>query len=167
MLTYERALEKLGRRNRRRIGHETWLEFGSNYHVDPSTGEHRPCELAGSGRCLLDGELPWQEQPSIDVRYHDTAVVTIHPDGCYTLRTGGWFSATTRKRIEEYAPVWIRGRLNRGGCLGRCPMTDPCDCRDPGGDWLVGVGKRWIEFREGMTVDSFGHDLDHFTPEVL
>lgn len=50
------------------------------------------------------------EQPSMAVRFHATDVVTFHPDGSITLATDGWFTKTTRERIEDYTPaeVWVR-----------------------------------------------------------
>lgn len=39
------------------------------------------------------------------IRYHATDVVTLHADGSYTLKTGGYYTQTTKRRIEEYAPV--------------------------------------------------------------
>ncbi len=41
------------------------------------------------------------------IRYHGTYVVLIHEDGTYTLNSGGWKTVTTKKRINEYAPVYI------------------------------------------------------------
>jgi hypothetical protein len=41
---------------------------------------------------------------------HNTAVVTIHADGTYTLRSGGWETVTTKDRINKYSParIWQR-----------------------------------------------------------
>jgi hypothetical protein len=44
----------------------------------------------------------------IAVQYHDTDVVTYHADGGVTLNSGGWRSQTTKERINEYAPVYLR-----------------------------------------------------------
>lgn len=37
------------------------------------------------------------------IRYHDTNVVTVAPDGTTTLNSGGWRSKTTKERIADYA----------------------------------------------------------------
>ena len=37
--------------------------------------------------------------------YHNTEVVTINPDGTFTLANGGYNTVTTIERIREYAPV--------------------------------------------------------------
>lgn len=39
----------------------------------------------------------------LHVRYHDTDVVMVHGDGRVTLRTGGWFTATTKVRMNQAA----------------------------------------------------------------
>jgi len=36
------------------------------------------------------------------VRYHATDVITHTPDGLLTLNTGGWFTRTTAKRMNQY-----------------------------------------------------------------
>jgi len=41
------------------------------------------------------------------VRYHSTDVVTIHPDGTYTLDLGGWNTLTTRKKMTEFSPARV------------------------------------------------------------
>lgn len=38
------------------------------------------------------------------VRLHATDVVILHPDGSYTLDSGGWRTVTTKDRINHYAP---------------------------------------------------------------
>jgi hypothetical protein len=41
------------------------------------------------------------------IRYHYTDVVTIHPDGTFTLSTGGWETTTTKQRINGYGPARV------------------------------------------------------------
>jgi hypothetical protein len=36
------------------------------------------------------------------VQYHRTVIVGIKEDGSYFINNGGWFSATTKKRINEF-----------------------------------------------------------------
>ena len=38
---------------------------------------------------------------TVAVRYHRTDVATLHPDGTVTLRTGGWRTVTTKRRINQ------------------------------------------------------------------
>jgi hypothetical protein len=65
-------------------------------------------------RRTLDGDIA--------VTYHWTDVVTYHPDGRITLRTGGWYSYTTKARINEYS----RARLysDRGAWFLMGPHWD-------------------------------------------
>ena len=48
----------------------------------------------------------------IAVRYHETDVVTYHADGRLVLDSGGWMTATTKVRLNDYAVgfgVWSTG----------------------------------------------------------
>lgn len=46
----------------------------------------------------------------IAVQLHATDVVTFHPDGSFTLSTGGWDTVTTRDRITTYSPARLHAR---------------------------------------------------------
>lgn len=48
-----------------------------------------------------------QEGDTFVIRYHNTDVVTIHEDSTYTLNSGGWYTSTTKDRINEYSPAHI------------------------------------------------------------
>ena len=50
----------------------------------------------------------------IAVRLHNTDVVTFHADGTATLSTGGWFTVTTKARINDYLPGGIALSSVRG-----------------------------------------------------
>ena len=41
------------------------------------------------------------------VRLHDTDIITYHPNGDIVLDSGGWRTATTKERINRFAPVWL------------------------------------------------------------
>ena len=41
------------------------------------------------------------------IRLHDTDILTFEPSGMVTIRTGGWDTDTTKRRINKYAPVNI------------------------------------------------------------
>jgi len=47
----------------------------------------------------------------IAVKYHATDVVTYFPDGRVRLNTGGWFTYTTKDRLNRFSParVWADG----------------------------------------------------------
>ncbi len=79
---------------------------------------------------------------SYAVRLHSTDVVTIHPDGTYTLDSGGWRTPTTKDRISRYSPVVV--------CQGRCV-------------WYVCKPRDWsnrVPFRDGMRAASDGSIVD-------
>lgn len=67
-------------KERRKVANNTWLERRS-HNGDP------------------DDEIA--------VRLHDTDVVTYRRDGAISLNTGGWFTVTTKARINEFTPFSI------------------------------------------------------------
>lgn len=73
----------------------------------------------------------------VSVRYHRTNIVTLHADGAYTLRSGGWETVTTKARINRYAPVRLYQEK------GEWRIADPLT----GGYW---------PFLSGMVVSSLG-----------
>ncbi len=71
----------------------------------------------------------------IAIKYHATDVVTLHPDGSATLQSGGYRTATTKERINEYSPA----RVHQAGGL-----------------WYMRDGSL---FYDGITVDPDGKPL--------
>jgi hypothetical protein len=47
---------------------------------------------------------------SVGIALHGTTVVRIHPDNSATLNTGGWYTSTTKDRINQYSPVRVYQR---------------------------------------------------------
>lgn len=68
---------------------------------------------------------------SVAVTLHSTPVVTIHEDGTYTLRCGGWQTVTTKDRINQYSPVRVYQRNY---------------------EWFVKINGKEYPFMEGMVV---------------
>lgn len=68
---------------------------------------------------------------SVAITLHSTDVVTIHEDGTYTLRTGGWQTVTTKDRINQYSPVRVYQRNY---------------------EWFVKLNGKEYPFMEGMVV---------------
>jgi len=70
------------------------------------------------------------DEGSIGIRLHDTDVVVWVSDHEVRLNADGWFTATTKDRIDRYSPFYIRqnGRwyvcLNRSGEGARYPFFD-------------------------------------------
>ncbi len=44
---------------------------------------------------------------SYGIKLHNTIVLTIRRDGTYTYNTGGWYTVTTKKRMNDYGPARI------------------------------------------------------------
>lgn len=44
---------------------------------------------------------------TVAVRLHDTDIVTYHADGRIVLKTGGWKTATTKARMNEFSPARV------------------------------------------------------------
>jgi len=65
-------------------------------------------EYLNKGRSKEYRPLEWKtslirlDNDDIAVKYHDTNVVTYHPDGSATLRSGGWMTKTTKQRMNDY-----------------------------------------------------------------
>lgn len=51
-------------------------------------------------------------QTCYEVWLHGTPVVTIHKDGTYVLKTGGWHTLTTKDRLNKYGPGTVT-QINR------------------------------------------------------
>ncbi len=48
--------------------------------------------------------LQKRDNEAIAIRLHDTDIVTLLPNGDTILNSGGWETATTKNRINDYAP---------------------------------------------------------------
>lgn len=48
-----------------------------------------------------------QANGDIEIRLHQTAIVTYMPNGKAILSTGGWQTATTKDRLNKFGPVQI------------------------------------------------------------
>lgn len=44
---------------------------------------------------------------AIAVRYHQTDIVTFHPDGRIELRNGGWHTMSTKQNISAFSPFCV------------------------------------------------------------
>lgn len=49
---------------------------------------------------------------NIAIRLHDTDIVILHKNGTATLNSGGWYTKTTKERINEYTNARISQRLS-------------------------------------------------------
>jgi hypothetical protein len=74
MTNYNDAVKVLNGKDSRKIAHATWLE-----RIDGFT-----CDV-------------------IAVRYHSTNIILYYADGRTVVRNGGYYTATTKKRINKYS----------------------------------------------------------------
>lgn len=79
----------------------------------------------------------------IAIRYHNTDVVTLHADNSATLNSDGYQTATTKARINEYAPG--RGISQRNGV------------------WYMSDGSLYYD---GMTIDADGNPITPKSPKT-
>lgn len=72
----------------------------------------------------------------VAVRLHRTYVVEIREGGAYRLNSGGWRTATTKDRINKYAP---------------------CRLSQVRGAWIIRHGGEDMPFADGMILDTATH----------
>lgn len=89
----------------------------------------------------------------IAVRLHATDVVTFHADGTATLNTGGWFTVTTKARINDYLP----GGISLSSIKGRWFLMYI-------GHW---DGEHWVPSERKAVPFSDGIVLDLATLDVI
>lgn len=92
------------------------------------------------GKPLANNTRLYKRGDEFEIVLHQTAVVSILPEGRYILRTGGWNTLTTRDRINRYAP-------------GRAFTKDGIMYWHGSGDALI--------FEEGMIVSEEGQVYEH------
>jgi hypothetical protein len=68
---------------------------------------------------------------TVAIRLHSTDVVKIHPNGLYTLNSGGWQTVTTKDRINQYSPRRVYQRNF---------------------EWFVKINDKEYPFVDGMVV---------------
>jgi hypothetical protein len=63
----------------------------------------KPRKVAHNTVVRLRGE-------DVQIVLHNTPVVTYHPDGSFTLATGGWLTTTTKQRMNACSPCYVNQR---------------------------------------------------------
>lgn len=137
-----------------------------------------------TGRCKLRRKIAnntYAERrgEAIAVRLHDTDVVTFHPNGDIQLNTGGWFTVTTKERMNSMLPhgTWEADYCDLDPCPGEYAVVDGSNHfhgRHVGmsgsvsshrGEWFVHWGDhtrdRWsmagsFPYRDGMILHPDG-----------
>jgi hypothetical protein len=64
------------------------------------------------------------DDSSVGIMLYDTYVVKIHPDDSYTLNSGGFYSNTTKNRINDYSPIKVF--QNKGDWFIWSPKDKSC-----------------------------------------
>lgn len=83
----------------------------------------------GSGRAT---RLQRRDDETIALKLHATDVVTYHKSGRVTLNSGGWRTATTKARMNEFSPLRVS---------------------QDKGSWYVYGGGGVVPYAEGITFD--------------
>ena len=91
-----------------------------------------------AGKPIGNNTRLYQRGDSFAICLHETDVVTIHPDDSATLDTGGWYTVTTKDRINCFGPVQV--------------WSDS-------GIWYAGDSTNPVPFRDGMRVSASGEVL--------
>jgi hypothetical protein len=87
-MNFHDALQLLNGKHSKTIAHCTYLETG--WHTGTKPEHMHP------------------ENPDfIKLYYHNTAVVTYYPNGSTKITSGGYLTATTKKRINKYSDANI------------------------------------------------------------
>lgn len=101
-----------------------------------------------TGRCsksrkVANNTYAERRGDDIAIRLHATDVVTFHRDGTITLNTGGWYTVTTKARINDYLP----GGVALASIKGR---------------WYLRYfnGRDMVPFNDGMRIDFDGRVVD-------
>ena len=91
--------------------------------------------------------LERRDDETIAVRLHQTDVVTYRADGSITLDTGGWFTVTTKDRMNRFTPFAVSSRRGEWQVAIRNPHYNP-DIFDPDTNPYWGDT---VPYRDGMT----------------
>ena len=67
----------------------------------------KTCKNNESGKPLENNTRLMQRGDNFAVKLHDTDIVTITPNDTFILNTGGWFTLTTKDRINKYNPIRV------------------------------------------------------------
>ena len=89
----------------------------------------------------------WHDDGTIMIRYHDTDVATKTPAGTVILNAGGWYTQTTKKRINaalgEWATGWYLYQKNFTWYLTNCkeghtiPMYGKIELAASETEWVI------------------------------
>lgn len=95
------------------------------------------------------------------VQLHSTDVVTIHADGTFTLRTGGWDTVTTKDRINNYGPARVWSERGTWAIHSANDPRTPVKmqkCRGCKGTGSVHVAANWKRYEYRPVTISYDYE---------
>lgn len=105
--------------------------------------EHVCASLDGSDcyvfRNLVGTAFVRGQDGDFHLEYHNSKLVTYHPDNTYTLDSCGFMTRTTKMRLNEFSPIKI---VQRGGL------------------WQFDTSNGRQDFFDGIRVDSYGEIVE-------
>lgn len=102
----------------------------------------------------------------VQLRLHRTAVITWHRDDTITVRTDGWYTMTTKERINAWLPHrgrYIERRDENGGYLDGEWVGLRLGLYSARGFWYVETARGERAFHDGMQFDL--RTCTEFTPK--
>lgn len=108
------------------------------------SGKYEGVRLENNTRLVKRGE-------SYGVKLHNTVVVTLHPNGSSEIKTGGWHTLTTRRRINKYSPHAHIVQRDYDWFINPGPGHQGVLYQE-GETWTPGYGK--VRFRPNGKIDT-------------
>lgn len=98
------------------------------------------------GKLIENKTRLWMDhEKTIYIKHHETNILALYPDGRVRLSNGGWYSRTTKSRMNSYLPSDVR-------------------IFSKNGEWVVELNRKWYEFENGMIINTSTNTTN--TPSV-
>jgi len=122
-----------------------------------------------TGRCRERRKIAnntWAERrgDAVAVRLHDTDILTFHRDGRIVFDTGGWFTVTTKERMNRYTPAHIWSEQGVWFVNGE-PYADGCTLHPDG--TLTGTAEQSALDRQKKLRSDINRWVRSITPEQV
>ena len=117
------------------------------YRNIPSSFGEATAKLRGRDDMSLGYETRlWTDGDAIHLRHHATNIVSYYPDDSFTIRTGGWYSSTTKRRINAALA---------GMCMGLSSIRGEWSYHTWGRD-----NQNTLDFANGDNIRRVGNDFE-------
>jgi len=87
---------------------------------------------------------------SVAVKYHDTDIVTYHPNGKIELRCNGWYTTTTKQNLSVFSPFSVWQEKGEWYVNTAANFSAANRFKGPKGTLPPGI----IRFKDGMILDT-------------